>query len=321
MELPKHFISCDWGTTNFRLRVVETKSLRVLAGRSTNQGIKTLYDKFQSSECQSGQQGQQEEFFCDYLKKGLKMLPKEYQKYLIIISGMASSNIGLYELEYSGHPFNGSGKDLNWKIIPFRKDQDILLISGVKSANGMMRGEEIQAIGLSEQLEPYESGTLILPGTHSKHLTYKRGSFIDLKSFMTGEIFELFSKKSILTNSIVNTKWGETREEVFKKGLSIGFSKELSSELFSIRAGYLNGTTTKEDNYYYLSGMLIGDELAYLKNAQNKVFLLASEPVFTLYKIALEAIIKPDQLVTFDENILEKRLLTGHKKILKHYVA
>ena len=82
----------------------------------------------------------------------------------------------------------------------------ILLISGIKSDLGMMRGEEVQAIGLEEQLRPHGDGVLLLPGTHSKHLTYRKEAFTALQTFMTGELFEVLSrKKTILFLILVST--------------------------------------------------------------------------------------------------------------------
>jgi 2-dehydro-3-deoxygalactonokinase len=33
------FLSCDWGTTALRLRLIEAKSLQIIAEQSTKQGI------------------------------------------------------------------------------------------------------------------------------------------------------------------------------------------------------------------------------------------------------------------------------------------
>ena len=115
---------------------------------------------------------------------------------------MASSSIGLYELDYADLPFNVNGDNLIVKRLILKNKSELLLISGVKNNDGMMRGEETQAIGFEDYLKPFNESILILPGTHSKHLEYKNGNFIDLKSFMTGELFEILSLKSILSNSV-----------------------------------------------------------------------------------------------------------------------
>jgi 2-dehydro-3-deoxygalactonokinase len=47
---PDFFISCDWGTTNFRLRLVETNTLRVIEEVNSGMGIKALNDQCQNQD-------------------------------------------------------------------------------------------------------------------------------------------------------------------------------------------------------------------------------------------------------------------------------
>src|SRR5690606_27107704 len=213
MSIPEYFISCDWGTTNFRLKAVETSSLNVMAELGTGGGIKSLYQLYSE-----GTREGQTRFFADYLIQQLRKLPSQYRDCQIVATGMASSNIGLHELEYATFPFSENGGSLIWKRISLKNKVDLLLVSGVRSKTGMMRGEEAQAIGLSEYLTPYDRGILVLPGTHSKHLAYELGNFISLRNYMTGELFEVLSKNSILANSVVPgplTDWGK---EAFLEG-------------------------------------------------------------------------------------------------------
>ncbi|MBU2899793.1 2-dehydro-3-deoxygalactonokinase [Maribacter dokdonensis] len=314
MKIPAYFISCDWGTSNFRLRLVETKTLNVLVEHKTDQGVKNVYQKFLQQN-----QIDQTQFFKNYLENQINNLDEHHKADLVLAAGMASSNIGMKELPYGEIPFNDKGAGLHWEIVPFKDKLDIILISGVKTETGMMRGEEIQAFGLSKYLESYLSGTLILPGTHSKHINYQNGEFNSLKSFMTGEVFELLSCNSILSNSVEKCHWINKRHRAFKQGLEIGFKGELSAQLFSIRARHILDDANKKDNFYLLSGMLIGDELSYLKNIEQTIFLAASEPFYSMYKMALETILDVTQVVCFGDKVLEKALLVGQKKIIELY--
>ncbi|AIM60632.1 2-dehydro-3-deoxygalactonokinase [Cellulophaga lytica] len=313
MALPNYFISCDWGTSNFRLRVVETTTLTILAEHKTDCGIKLLYENFLKQR-----EKEQTQFFADYLKEQISSLPKEHQKHIIVAAGMASANIGLFELNYADFPLNTCGNNLIWKHLVFNNNIEILLISGAKTNSGMMRGEEIQAVGLEQELKPYKKGFLLLPGTHSKHLTYDNGIYTDLKNYMTGELFEVLSKKSILVNSVSTTS-STLLEKPFLEGVSLGLQGQLSASLFSIRAKDLLQTKTKEENYFFLSGLLIGDEISYLEQTTENIFLVAPDPVFSLYKLALKQIINPKQLILLDDKVLENALLLGQKKILLQY--
>ncbi len=311
MRSPGYFISCDWGTTNFRLRLVETETLRVIAEYQNDQGVKKLYDQYAAQRSLN-----QEQFFSNYLQEQIRLLPEDHHQDLIVISGMASSNIALSELEYAEMPFDFHGGSLNWKRMLLPNGLKIVLISGVKGDNGMMRGEETQAIGLAENLGNFESGMVILPGTHSKHLSYENQQFTTLRNNMTGELFDVLSQNSILSNSVVKGSWCESTAQAFLEGLDLGLSGELTANLLYIRFNDVVKHLSKENNYYHLSGMLIGDELSYLKDYNRMIFLGASGPLLRLYQVALENIIDDQQLVIFDKNTMEHALLVGQKKIL-----
>ena len=314
MAIPEYFISCDWGTSNFRLTLVKGESLEIIKEHSTEKGVKVLYDAFLKQNKLN-----QNDFFANYLLSQIQVFPKQYQSCLIVSSGMVTSNIGLHNMDYAEIPFDSDGEKFVSKKLQLNYGLEILLISGVKNSQGMMRGEETQAIGLEAYLKPYKEAVLILPGTHSKHITYSNGSFIDLKNFMTGELFEILSQKSILSNSIVKVDKDEIMEASFIEGLKMGTQGKLTERLFSIRAKDLFKDATKEENYYFLSGLLIGDELSYLKNESTKVFLGCPYPLANLYKMALDEIIGDNKYVLFKSEIVSKAMLIGQQKILRQY--
>jgi len=295
---------------------VETNTLNVLIEHKTNQGIKVLYNEFLNQKALN-----KEAFFADYLTIQIQNLPVEHQQHLLVISGMASANIGLHEMDYADMPIKKGGKSLHWKHLSLPNGLQVLLISGVKSHTGMMRGEEIQAVGLAELLTPYRTGVLLLPGTHSKHLYYKNSAFVDLKNYMTGELFELLAKKSILANSIIESKWSDEVELSYQAGIRLGLEGKVSESLFTIRVNDVLFDAKKENNYYFLSGLLIGDELSALKKYRGNVFLAASEAILTLYYKALTLVVKPEQIVLFDSKTNDNALLVGQKKILVQYVS
>jgi 2-dehydro-3-deoxygalactonokinase len=104
MNLPEFFISCDWGTTNFRLRVVNTDSLRVIAEHTTVLGIRELNERFLKSA-----ESDRLPFFAAYLKTQLLALPAAHRTHPIVVSGMASANIGMQDLPYGELPIDAEG--------------------------------------------------------------------------------------------------------------------------------------------------------------------------------------------------------------------
>ncbi|WP_273565470.1 2-dehydro-3-deoxygalactonokinase [Maribacter halichondriae] len=316
MSLPSHFISCDWGTTNFRLRLVETDSLKVISEHKTDQGVKTLYQKFSEQN-----EFDQKTYYLNYLRNQIQELPAKYRHHLVISSGMSTSNIGLLELPYAALPFDKSGETFVHRKISLGEEQELLLISGIKSETGMMRGEEVQALGLEEYLIPYERGVLLLPGTHCKHISYRQGSFYALKNFMTGELFEVLGNKSILANSIEKSEWDANHKKEFLEGFHLGLTAGLTPNLLRIRARHVVENKSKKENHFMLSGLLIGDELSYLKNTAENVFLTAPKTMIELYRTGLETFIDPSKLIVLNENILERALLIGQRKILEQHAT
>ena len=79
------------------------------------------------------------------------------------------------------------------------------LISGACTDTDVMRGEETQAVGAFQlpEVAEFSAGSLvILPGTHSKHLTIAGGQIQDFRTSMTGELFDVLARHSVLRHSV-----------------------------------------------------------------------------------------------------------------------
>ncbi|MEP2240255.1 MAG: 2-dehydro-3-deoxygalactonokinase [Maribacter sp.] len=312
MKIPLTFISCDWGTTNIRLKVIEIKSLSTLAKYSSNVGIKAVHQEYlKESDIR------QFDYFYKTLISLIKNLPVEYQDNLIVISGMASSSIGMLEMDYADIPFSITGNGLNWKLIAKPTSPDVLLISGVRDVLDVMRGEETQAVGLHTMLAKYDKGVLLLPGTHSKHIYFNNNEIVRFKTFMTGELFELLSKNSILSNSVKKEHWSTNSKKEFLRGLKSGFKKELIAQLFAIRANDILNGTSKNDAFYFLSGLLIGEELSNIKNENQPIILNTVSPLLKLYEIALIELFPNQEHQILNDETEVNAVVKGHSVLLK----
>ncbi len=310
------FISCDWGTSTFRLRLVDATAQSVLAEVTTNQGIAETYALWK-------QEGHDERnrfsFYQSFIENQLTRLQEQSTESMLheplIISGMASSNLGMVEVPYKELPFAIDGSDLEFKKINATKyfQHDVVLISGTKTSNDVMRGEETQLIGCNFNSD--EEHVYIFPGTHSKHVTVKHRIATDFKTYMTGEFFHLLSTQSILSQSIQenNHSFNGKTLKSFEEGVTQSIHTNILHNAFLVRTNHLMANLSKEENYYYLSGLLIGTELKELAHRTVPLTIVGSELMQKYYVVALEKL-GISNVEIFDA---DKALVNGHCKIYR----
>lgn len=312
------YLSCDWGTSSFRLRLVETKTAAVLYEIHSSDGIRKMFERFSALPSKNGKRLH---FYQEFLLKQIKLLEKKAGssfKYVpLIFSGMASSSIGLKELPYGNLPFSLKDPKLPYEWLKATEafPYDLLLISGLSSGTDVLRGEETQVLGLARS-HKLDQGLVIIPGTHSKHIHIKEGKVQDFRTFMTGEIFEIISKHSILKHSVSNTqKFPDFI--AFRKGVSEGAAGELLNVLFKVRTNTLFDKLSPQSNFYYLSGLIIGSELALLKKQEPSAIYLCGEGVMqNLYNEALLKLELTEGLQTLSEQEVNQLVIHGHMQFL-----
>lgn len=282
------FLSCDWGTTSFRLKLVDTNSGEVLESIATSEGIKKTYNALSEEE-------KNQDFaipYLRYLKEHISLLADKFKQSLsgipVILSGMASSSIGIKELPYTSLPFSLTDSSLELETVS-QSDKfpyDLILVSGLRTKNDIMRGEETQILGLSG-IYDLEYSACILTGTHSKHIFIENNHIVDFKTFMTGELFELILTKSILKNS-TSARKKEFHKKAFQEGVHTSLNQNILHSLFEIRAGDILRNTDPVANYDFLSGLLIGTELSLLdEHASQKIILVGEKHLQQRYSAAL----------------------------------
>ncbi len=206
----RDFLSCDWGTSTFRLRWVTGLECRVVREIREQVGIKALYEE--ALRIGAKTEGARAEVFTRFLHQKLAELGANQEfsgsGLPLVISGMASSSVGWRELPYAPTPFPLDGSGLRSEEVTWSKPDWIgttHLISGLAHQHDMMRGEETEIIGLMagpSLAAMRERALLILPGTHSKHVWIDDQSVVDFRTFMTGELFEVLGRHSLLRASV-----------------------------------------------------------------------------------------------------------------------
>lgn len=313
-NFPEVFFSCDWGTSNFRLRLVRTQNLDVLGEIQSEHGIAALNRQFGAQNRLSRSM-----FFSEYLGRQLDQLRtgRSIGPTSVVVSGMASSTIGLKELPYARTPFEATGRDLVTARMPLVPGADMILVSGVSCTDDVMRGEETQAVGLAAALDMKQDGLLILPGTHSKHIRFGAGIFSGFRTYMTGELFQLLGEHSVLASSIGAAPAADHEAGAFLEGVDQGLNGNLAEKLFTVRSTDLLGSRSKTENTRFLSGLLIGSELSPLRTTKVPAWIAATAPLDQLYRDAIKHSLPEAQVRFIDSDVLKKALLTGHREILR----
>lgn len=326
----ENIICCDWGTSSFRLRLLNLKG-EVIAETKSDQGVLATHTLWEQQKEVAA--SKRFEFYLAYIRNAMASLQVngaiDVLSLPIVISGMASSSIGMKNLPYTQLPFNLNGS-LGYEVIEQENKIPILLVTGVASKDDVMRGEETQIMGLFHvpalQAMLPSKGLYILPGTHSKHIEVENGMVINFKTFITGELFQLLQTEGTISKSIIASNNGNSKDpkywDAFKKGVMHAKNGLLQNELFKIRANDILNNITKEENYYYLSGLLIGNELAYLATGEklkNKIIIGASDQLADYYKQALLALGLEKESISIESAQFEKATAMGQLAVYQHY--
>lgn len=260
-------LGVDWGTSNLRvLRIAPGGD--VLDSRSDPRGAGGLgpedFPRVLS------------EVAGDWLEPALPVL----------VCGMAGARGRWREMDYLPAPATLS--DLAAGVASPDGRPDIRIVPGLMTVSGgkmvdVMRGEETQIMGLD--LEPGEH-RIVAPGTHSKWIAAGPGRIDGHRTFMTGELFAAIRKGTLLGIGM-----GEPGIDsgAFADGVSRGLDDPaLTAALFSIRVATLAGRLGADATADYLSGLLIGAEIAAnVSDADRPVTLVGAGALNTAYETAL----------------------------------
>lgn len=304
-------ICADWGTTNLRLFLVNAATGTIQASIRYARGILNIHHEI----IRNNQEHLRTQLFRTQLQEGVDALSQEAGTDLsgtdIILSGMASSSIGIKLIPYNSIPFSlTSGQLMHAWLDPMTGFSNrVLILSGLSVADDVMRGEEVQALGWYLSAGMSGKLTLLLPGTHSKHIFIENGRILAFKTYLTGELFQVLLEHSIL-NVPGKTNENENPDQAFRLGVEASESQALLHELFKIRALTLQDHLSVALVPDYLSGLLIGHELRQLEVASDTIHLAASDQLVHRYQQAME-LLGLDCYQTWDQAQLSQFTIKG----------
>jgi len=297
------------------MRVVEKNTLHILEEQREPVGVKTLYDLWLTEG------GERETYFMHFLEQQrLGLVHSIPSGCIMVISGMATSDIGLRELPYAPLPAGIKGE--GFLVYAFRHPDypfEIRLVSGLRTGNDIMRGEEAQVVGLSGEIEAEQRTLLVMPGTHSKHVYCHKNEILDFCTFFTGELFYALSHHTILKGAVNTSDVESAGDWAFEEGVQASLDgKALLHTLFHVRAWDKLGKRDPIENYHYLSGLLIGSELAALSGRQcDRILVCAGAGLGKQYARAIAVSNLSGKTKIIPEDIVEAAAIRGHAVLLE----
>ena len=264
----------DWGTSSLRGALLDAGG-KVLEERSDARGILKVP--------QGGFPAVFEALFGDWMRlEGARCL----------ISGMAGSKQGWVEAPYCACPAGRVEVGRSIIDIDVRPGSRISIVPGLRDEHDgvpdVMRGEEVQIFGAMALME-VDEGVFVLPGTHNKWATVKKGRVTGFRTFMTGEFYALLSQHSILARTLDAD--APLDEAAFVQGVARADNGQgLLHNAFGARTLALFERMPTQELASYLSGLLIGEELRTQSlHAFGEVVLIGSPALTQRYTLALSA--------------------------------
>jgi len=237
-------VAIDWGSTSFRAyRFEHTK---VIDQIEASCGIKTVLSQHDGN-------------FASVLEQqvGSWLNPGDD----VLLSGMITSANGWIETPYIPCPLQC--EDI-CKHLTQHSDSNrtLYFVPGVSQFNphaDVMRGEEVQILGLQTDSSNNASQLVVMPGTHSKWALMQEQQLRHFTTMITGELFSTLVNHTLIGAFANEDDWCD---KTFLDAVELGYQDtNIISKLFSARSSVLLNTMQKSEVSAYLSGLLIGSEI------------------------------------------------------------
>lgn len=297
---------------------MQYENLEIIAEEKNDKGIARIFKLWKDA----GEDAAKRQVFYQFvITEAIQILSKRVGFDLngipVIISGMVASSIGMVDLPYQHIPVAIDGSNLEIKRLAIDGlENEFIIISGIRSVDDVIRGEETKIMGCAPYLKDVEQ-LLIFPGTHPKHVTVKNNEVIGIKTFMTGEFFDLLSTQSVLAASVKADGDFPTADHQinFEQGVKDSLTENLLHTAFKIRTNDILKNISKEDNFHYLSGLLIGTELKDVLSHEFAIYLCGGTDLIRRYRSACD-IFGIDIAAQIDA---DTALLNGQKIVYNRY--
>lgn len=264
------YIALDWGSTNLRAFLYQQGECT--AQIHSEQGITRLDGKTPH------------QVFSQVIA------PWQSLNLPVIMAGMIGSNAGWVDVPYLEAPVLLD--DLGQRLLAVEVALPVKawIVPGVcihRDDNcNVMRGEETQLLGACTDSP---SSLYLMPGTHSKWVQAEGSLIRDFRTAMTGELHHLLMTYSLIGKGLPQQ---QPAADIFRQALHTGYSQpEITGRLFEVRAAHVLNRLDKTAVSDWLSGLLIGSEVAQMLGhfgRQHRITIIGNPQLTERYAQALD---------------------------------
>ena len=271
------FIAGDWGTSRLRLYLCDASGNVLARGEGEGASAPDCSARFAAA---------------------VAAWDKAHGQLPAVLAGMVGSTIGWREVPYLKCPAKPAA--IADAALRFEADSRAIAIlpglscKGKTGAPDVMRGEETQILGALRLHPNLAKGRHVfcMPGTHAKWVAVSDGAVTQFQTALSGELFELLRRHSVLARDSANV---DPQSAAFTLGLDFARANrksDLLHLLFSTRSRVVTGEMAKGDAGSYLSGLVLGKDIATamaLLEIDGPVQLICTPALAALYGKALSA--------------------------------
>ena len=258
----RSFLIVDWGNSRLRSWIVDPDGV-VGAGHESERGIAGM------------ERGDYPRVFRDTAMSVLSGMRSESGgegTLDVYFSGMVTSDLGWFSTSYLPLPAGAVELARSLRVEEYTDPgcdglprMRMRFLPGLRVSGDVLRGEEIEAIGVLEE-HPSGEGWLVLPGTHSKWIRYRDGRLLDFVTVPTGDLHGALHRDSVISRTLPESPVRIEGElwKAFDAGVASARERGGLSSIFRTRSlAVLDAAAWPPSrSSAFLSGALIGGEIA-----------------------------------------------------------
>lgn len=302
--MDKYLITVDGGTTNTRVYLWNEKK-KLISSAKREIGVRdTAIDGNNSALKRAVKE------MIEAVLKQAEITADDVKE--VYVSGMLTSNAGLFELSHLTVPAGGEdfARGVKRIFLPEIYPNRLTFIPGLKNMEDsevclshildmdMMRGEEMEALALLHTIPKENPTILVLPGSHTKVVIADKDKKIrGCLTCMTGEMLQILTEHSLLAEA---TGKEYLKGEPDQKYLLAGFQAVRESGSLT-RAGFVTRivntfvTKDKEKIKSFLLGSVLENDIAAILSSNMmkgmkdvRVLIAGKEPLASSLKLLME---------------------------------